>query len=142
MMKSESYRIVTPSATMGIRGTVFDVYVDRRCDTLVLLHEGEVEICSTTGACRRHNSVGRIIHTTVAGVISAPIKFAASLIPGLTVARAFPFVGRRLVVDPVRRLRRADIVVKSAAKPVRRAGKVIRKGTRTIGRTVRKLSPF
>ncbi len=142
LMKSDSYKIVTPSATMGIRGTVFDVYVDRRGDTLVLLHEGEVEICSRSGACRRHNTVGRIIHTTVAGVISAPIKFAASMIPGVTVARAFPFVGRRLVVDPVRRLRRADIVVKSATKPVRRAGKTLKKGTRTIRRTIRKLNPF
>lgn len=142
LMKSDSYKIVTPSATMGIRGTVFDVYVDRRGDTLVLLHEGEVEICSRAGTCRRHNSVGRIIHTTVAGVISAPIKFAASLIPGVSVARAFPFVGRRLVVDPIRRLRRADIVVKSATKPVRRAGKALKRGTRTIRRTIRKISPF
>ena len=142
LMKSDSYKIVTPSATMGIRGTVFDVYVDRRGDTLVLLHEGEVEICTRSGTCRRHNSVGRIIHTTVAGVISAPIKFAASLIPGVTVARAFPFVGRRLIVDPVRRLRRADIVVQSATKPVRRAGRALNKGTRTIRRTIRKLSPF
>lgn len=140
--KSESYRIKTPSATIGVRGTVFDVYVDRRGDTLVLLHEGEVEICTTSIRCRRHNTVGRIIHATVAGVISAPLKFTRRLIPGVTVARAFPFVGRRLRLDPVRRLRRADIIDGPVTKPVRRAGETIRDGGRTIRRTLRKISPF
>ena len=50
---------------MGIRGTVLDIYVARNGETLVLLHEGEVEICSVKGVCRIHNTIGRIIHTTV-----------------------------------------------------------------------------
>lgn len=139
--ESESYRIKTPSATIGVRGTVFDVYVDRKGDTLVLLHEGEVEICSAVRACRRHNTVGRIIHATVAGVVSLPLKFTRKLIPGVTVARAFPFVGRRLRLDPIRRLRRADII-DAPIRPVKRAGKTIRRGGRTIRRTLRKVSPF
>ena len=138
---SESYSIKTPSATIGVRGTVFDVYVDRKGDTLVLLHEGEVEICSATRVCRRHNTVGRIVHATVAGIVSLPLKFTGKLIPGVTVARAFPFVGRRLRLDPVRRLRRADII-EVPVKPVKRAGKTIRRGGRTIRRTLRKISPF
>ena len=138
---SESYRIKTPSATIGVRGTVFDVYVDRKGDTLVLLHEGEVEICSSARTCRRHNTVGRIVHATVAGVVSLPLKFTGKLIPGLTVARAFPFVGRRLRLDPIPRLRRADII-DAPIRPVKRAGKTIRRGGRTIRRTLRKISPF
>lgn len=140
--KSESYRIETPSATIGIRGTVFDVYVDRRGDTLVLLHEGEVEICSRTRRCTRHTSVGQIIHATLAGALSLPLKFTRALIPGVTVGRAFPFVGRRLLVDPVRRLRRADIIDKAVTRPVRRTGRAIQRGTRDVGRSIRKLSPF
>lgn len=135
---SKAYRIETPTTTMGIRGTVLDVYVARNGETLVLLHEGEVEICSKTRACRIHNTIGRIIHTTVAGVVSAPLKFSRKLIRGVSVGRAFPFVGRRLLIDPVRRLRRADIVV----KPVKRAGKAVRDGTRAIQRTIKRLSPF
>ena len=137
--KSESYRIETPSATIGVSGTVFDVYVDGKGDTLVLLHEGTVEICSKTRTCRRHNTVGRIIHATLAGALSAPLKFTASLIPGVSVGGAFPFVGRRLTIDPIRRLRRADIMGRSVTK---RAGKTLRRGTRTIRRSLRKLSPF
>ncbi len=135
---SKAYTIKTPTTTMGIRGTVLDIYVARNGETLVLLHEGEVEICSTTGICKIHNTIGRIIHTTIAGVVSAPLKFSRRLIRGVSVGRAFPFVGRRLIVDPIRRLRRADIVV----TPVKRAGKAVRDGTRTIRRTIRKISPF
>lgn len=135
---SKAYRIETPTTTMGIRGTVLDIYVARSGETLVLLHEGEVEICSKTRACRVHNTVGRLVHVTVAGIVSAPLKFSRKLIRGLSVGRAFPFVGRRLIVDPVRRLRRADIVV----RPVRRAGKAVRDGTKTIRRTIKKVLPF
>ncbi|MEM7749675.1 MAG: FecR domain-containing protein [Pseudomonadota bacterium] len=138
LQDSKAYQIKTPTATMGIRGTVLDVYVARNGETLVLLHEGEVEICSTTGTCRIHNTIGRIIHTTIAGVVSVPLKFSRKLIRGVSVGRAFPFVGRRLIIDPIRRLRRADIVV----TPVKRAGKAVRDGTRTIRRTIRKISPF
>ncbi len=81
--KKDAYVIETPSATIGVRGTVFDVYVDGSGDTLVLLHQGEVDICSKTRNCRRHNSVGRIIHATTAGILSAPLKFSEKLIPGL-----------------------------------------------------------
>jgi hypothetical protein len=140
--KKEAYRIETPSATIGVRGTVFDVYVDGKGETLVLLHEGEVDICSRTRNCQRHNSVGRIVHATVGGILSAPIKFSQGLIPGLKVGRAFPFLGRTLSIDPVRRLKAAQIVDRGVLKPVGKVGNTVRKGGRTIGRTIRKALPF
>ena len=137
--KKDAYVIETPSATIGVRGTVFDVYVDGKGDTLVLLHEGEVNICNKTRSCRRHNSVGRIIHATVAGALSAPLKFSKDLIPGLTgVGTAFPFVGKALRIDPVRRLRAAAIV----EDPINKTGDAVTKGARDVGRTVRKVLPF
>jgi hypothetical protein len=139
---SKSYRIETPSATIGVRGTVFDVYIDGNGDTLVLLHEGEVDVCSKTKSCRRHNSVGRIVHTTVAGVVSLPIKFTTQLIPGLSsVGRAFPFVGRSLRIDPVKRLKTADII-EPVTKPVGLAVGGIKKGTESVGRAIRRTLPF
>lgn len=135
--KKEAYKIETPSATIGVRGTVFDVYVDGSGETLVLLHEGEVDICTRTNTCRRHNSVGRIVHATVAGVLSAPLKFTAGLIPGLGVKTAFPFVGRALRLDPLRRLRTSQIV----EAPVK-AGGVVTKGARSLGRKMRRALPF
>jgi len=43
--KSSSYQIDTPTATIGVRGTDFDVYVDRFNSTLLLLRDGIVRIC-------------------------------------------------------------------------------------------------
>ncbi len=140
--KKESYRIETPSATIGVRGTVFDVYVDGTGDTLVLLHEGEVNICSRNNNCQQHSSVGRIVHATVAGVISAPIKFTQGLIPGLSVGTAFPFVGKALTIDPIRRLRSAALIEGTVTKPIRKAGRTVRTGARSVGRAVRKALRF
>lgn len=132
--KKEAYRIETPSATIGVRGTVFDVYVDGTGDTLILLHEGEVNVCSRKNTCRRHKSVGRVIRATVAGVISAPVKFTAGLIPRVTsVGAAFPFVGQTLRIDPLTR---------TIGQPVTKAGRVVTKSVRRVGKTVRKVLPF
>lgn len=135
--KKESYRIETPSATIGVRGTVFDVYVDERGETLILLHEGEVDICSRARTRRRHNSIGRIVHVTVAGLLSDPIKFTKGLIPGVTVARAFPFVGRELIIDPLKRLDAREIV-----EPADKATRALREGTQPIERAIRRALPF
>jgi hypothetical protein len=131
---SEAYKIETPSATIGVRGTVFDIYIAPSGDTFVLLHQGEVEICSRTRACRPHRQVGRVVQASVLGVVSDPVKWTAKLVGGgVTAARAFPFVGRRLVVDPVRRLTHRAI-----SDDVR----VLERGGRTIEQTIRKISPF
>jgi hypothetical protein len=124
--KSDSYSLETPSATIGVRGTVFDIYVDGNGDTLVLLHEGKVEICSRSRTCRQHDAIGRLVHASVAGVLSAPMKFTKGIIPGLTAGKAFPFLGRSLQIDPIRRLTPSGIM----------------EGPATIERTFRKVVPF
>jgi len=99
-----AYEIKTPTATMGVRGTVFDVFVADNGESIVLLHEGSVEICSGLFNCKRHNVVGKIIHIGLNGILSDPINWHRSLLRGVRLATAFPFVGRRLAIDPVRRL--------------------------------------
>ncbi len=131
---SEIYKIETPSATIGVRGTVFDLYIGPNGDTFVLLHQGEVEICSRTRACRPHRTVGRVVQASITGIVSDPVRWTASLVGGgVTAARAFPFVGRRLVVDPVRRLSHRSIT---------QGARTIERGGREIERTIRKISPF
>ncbi len=51
--KKRSYKINTPTATMGIRGTIFDFSVARGGRTNVVLFEGEVELCLRNGSCKR-----------------------------------------------------------------------------------------
>lgn len=130
---SESYKIETPSATIGVRGTILDVYIGPGGDTFVLLHQGEVEVCSRARTCRPHRDVGRVVQATVPGIVSQPMKWTATLVPGVRVAQAFPFVGRRLAIDPVRRLKH-DAITDGV--------KVFERGGKTIERTLKKLSPF
>jgi len=131
---SESYKIETPSATIGVRGTVFDLYIGPNGDTFVLLHQGEVEICTRARTCRPHRRVGRVVQATVLGVVSDPVKWTAKLVGGgVDATKAFPFVGRRLVIDPVRRL---------TYKAISDDARIIERGSKTIERTIRKISPF
>ncbi|HEX8167443.1 MAG TPA: FecR domain-containing protein [Beijerinckiaceae bacterium] len=63
---SSAYQIRTPQATIGVRGTIFDLVADAR-RTTVVLQEGAVEVC-TTGprrVCRMLTTKGDVI--TVAG---------------------------------------------------------------------------
>ncbi|MEM7300892.1 MAG: FecR domain-containing protein [Pseudomonadota bacterium] len=136
--KSESYKIQTPSATIGVRGTVFDVYVSEKGEAAVLLHEGEVEVCSRRRSCRKHKKRGHIVHASLAGVVHAPRKWAGKMLPGIKVKRAFPFVGKRLKIDPVRRLRHSSLINHAVRKPARKAGRAVAKTGRKAGRTVRK----
>ncbi len=130
---SESYKIETPSATIGVRGTVFDVYIGPSGDTFVLLHKGEVEVCSQKRTCRPHKNRGRVVQATALGVVSQPMKWTANLVRGVGVAQAFPFVGQKLIIDPVRRLNH---------KAISGDLKVLEEGPRTIERTLRKITPF
>src|SRR5262245_12737448 len=130
---SESYKIETPSATIGVQGTIFDVYIGPGGDTFVLLHKGKVDNCTRARTCRRHSSVGRLIQATVPGVLSEPMKWTANLVPGVGVSQAFPFVGKRLAIDPVSRLTPGAIT--GAVKGLEQGGK-------SIERTLKKLSPF
>lgn len=46
----EAYRVNTPLATVGIRGTDFDTFVDRFGTTLILLRDGIVNLCTDDGS--------------------------------------------------------------------------------------------
>jgi hypothetical protein len=130
---SESYKIETPSATIGVQGTIFDIYIGPGGDTFVLLHKGKVEVCSRARTCRPHSSIGRVMQATVPGLVSEPMKWTTNLVPGVGVAEAFPFVGTQLAIDPVRRLTPAAITGDV---------KGLEQGGRSIERTLKKLSPF
>lgn len=105
-----AYQIKTPTASMGVRGTIFDVFVADNGEAVVLLHEGSIDVCPTPASCRRHDRLGQIMHIGLGGVLSTPLRWQRSLLRGIKVGRAFPFVGRRLAIDPVRRLTHAALL--------------------------------
>lgn len=127
-----AYEIKTPTATMGVRGTIFDVFVAENGETVVLLHEGGVDVCATPTSCKRHDSVGRIVKIGLDRVISAPLRWSGSILGGVGVATAFPFVGKKLIIDPVERLTRGALL---GDAPKRVLSAPI-KGLRGIGRAL------
>ncbi len=142
-----AYRIKTPVATIGVRGTVFDGYVNEKGEIAVLLHDGEVEVC--TKKCRRVTRKGRFVRVMRNGIFKGPHLWDASFFNNVGLAKAFPFIGKRLLIDPVRRLnpgkllRKAAIVpkkiLKATARTQRKVARTTRKGARKVGRGVRKI---
>jgi hypothetical protein len=47
----ESYRITTPTGTIGIRGTAFDLVTNKLEGARVLMYSGATELCPTSGEC-------------------------------------------------------------------------------------------
>jgi hypothetical protein len=50
-MPSRSYKIQTPASTIGVRGTMFDVFVGARGETIVVLLRGETDVCNRANRC-------------------------------------------------------------------------------------------
>jgi len=58
-LASESYEINTPTATIGVRGTKFDLFVSRKGASTVILRSGAVDMKNIrSGATRRVATVG------------------------------------------------------------------------------------
>lgn len=149
-----AYKINTPVATIGVRGTVFDGFVNDKGEVAILLIDGEVDVC--TSKCRRVKRKGYFVRVMQGGIFKGPHLWDKGLFNGVGLARAFPFVGKRLIIDPVRRLNPARLLRKAAIAPGRllkqgaRSGRKITRSTRQgvrnlgrkTGRAIRRLKPF
>jgi len=114
----QNYEIRTPLATLGIRGTKIDGYVADDGSLALLLNQSsdettEVEVCSTVTMarnCQRLRSQCHVINVTAAGVVMPERpNWENSLLPGVPVQMAFPFLETRLTVDPTIQCRYADL---------------------------------
>ena len=93
------YQLKTPTAAIGIRGTVFDFYVADRGAMAVLMHRGAVEVC--TVSCKLHNKLGQLAYVTRSGKVILRRYWDGRLLPGVSIKQAFPFLGKKLAIDDV-----------------------------------------
>lgn len=87
-----AYVIRTPTASITVRGTVFDVYVQASGTAWLLLIEGAVEVCTEDGKCRVHDEPGKLIRIG-ADNVGKPVKWTA--LPekqDISFDTAFPFI--------------------------------------------------
>lgn len=116
LAEKPSYQIKTPSASISVRGTIFDVYIRPDGSTWLLLIEGAIEVCTPSGKCRVLDEPGKFIEVSehrrkgkrASGsggpggwTVGAPVKWAA--LPGrrsTPIETAFPFVPAAPSFDP------------------------------------------
>jgi hypothetical protein len=113
-----AYVIRVPSASITVRGTIFDVFVQDDGRSWLLLHEGGVRICNDRGSCRNHNQVGKIVPITESGDLGKPSRWASlNGVQNISFDSAFPFVVSPPSVDPSPILTREQIVGTEPVKP-------------------------
>lgn len=88
----DAYEIVTPTATIGVRGTMFDVYTAPSGEMAVAMLDGAIDVCPTGRACFRHSVVGKFLHMTSDGIFSIRDRWDGSIMGGLSLATALPFL--------------------------------------------------
>jgi hypothetical protein len=97
---SDVYKITTSSATLGVRGTAFDLYVAPDGELAVAMIEGRVDVCPHRGACRAHNVVGKFLRLTRDGRFTLHDRWDGSFLRGVSVHAALPFLAGRHVLHP------------------------------------------
>jgi hypothetical protein len=117
-----SYLVRVPNASITVRGTIFDVYVQENGVVWLLLHEGVVRVCDSRGRCRELAEPGRLIRIAD-GAVGPPSRWTA--LPGrqnIVFDNAFPFVGTAPGIDPIPHITREAIVRDRPPRPPRGRG--------------------
>ena len=96
----DAYEIVTPTATIGVRGTVFDVYTKPDGELAVAMINGAIDICPRTGACHRHDVIGKFLHMTADGVFTLRDHWDENLFGGIPFKAALPFLYDQKILVP------------------------------------------
>lgn len=114
-----SYVVRVPQASITVRGTIFDVFVQDNGVSWLLLHEGAVTICNDRGRCRDLDEPGKLIRVTDVGDVGAPTRWAKLPQKTANFDNAFPFVEKKPQESPPV-LTRDDIVIDVALPPKKR----------------------
>ena len=110
-----AYVIRTPTASITVRGTIFDVYVQSSGMSWLLLIEGAIEVCNARDDCRLHDEPGKLIRITPEGDVGNPVRWVGLPEDGCRPIRCrIPLCGHAAAVRSrphlhARRYRRRDI---------------------------------
>lgn len=91
-MPARAYRIETPSSSIGVRGTWFDVYVGRRKQTIVTLLSGRVQACNRAGRCITLSRPCEAVRIELNGRITTAARPNEAILAGEPATRAIPFL--------------------------------------------------
>jgi ferric-dicitrate binding protein FerR (iron transport regulator) len=97
---SSAYRIQTFGATIGVRGTTFDLYVADSGALCIAMIQGGVQVCPRSRACRQHSLVGRYLILTPDSTFWLLDRWDGALLGGVSFATAMPFLANQAPLAP------------------------------------------
>lgn len=124
-----AYQINTPTATIAVRGTAFDVYTKPDGEMAVAMINGAIEVCPHQGACRVHDVIGKFLTMTTDGVFSLRDKWDGTFLTGVPFKAALPFISDQSPLVPA--LKGSTKVV---ATYVSTTGDVVKKTMKGVGK--------
>jgi opacity protein-like surface antigen len=110
-----NYELRTPSASITVRGTIFDIYVDGAGGTWLLLLEGSVRVCNAANQCADVDNPCGVVHIAPAGTLDGPLGWPAQTRP-INFATAFPFVVTPPSIDATPLFTRTAVELNQCAK--------------------------
>ena len=97
--ESSAYSIETPSATMGIRGTAFDFWVDGDIQTAIAMLEGRVRLCQLEGNCEEMSGQCSVARAERTGSIYRPTEMEQA---ARIILEGFPFLlSQSSLIEPL-----------------------------------------
>lgn len=91
-LRKRAYKLVTPSSTLGIRGTLFELFVGRRGETILTLLNGSLTACTARGACRTIKDPCDCLRIDPSGNITSSTGLNRAVLRGTSARRAAPFL--------------------------------------------------
>ena len=77
---------------MGIRGTLFDLFIGRQGETIVTLLQGSLTACSGSGACRTIKDPCAYLRIDRSGNITSSTGLTQAVLKGNPASRVAPFL--------------------------------------------------
>lgn len=89
--KSSAYKVNTPFGTLGVRGTVVDVYIGSSSAAVVIL-EGHATFCGNDGTCKRLERGCDIVRANRKGLLDENTEKSKTAVRGVRNEVSFPFL--------------------------------------------------
>ncbi len=116
--RKRAYSIQTPTATMAVRGTTFDMWVVSEMQSAMLVLEGTVRMCGARGSCRTTGRQCSMFATSQQGNIGRPVDQEHY---ELALKSGFPFIQSQAGLKPPLQVDFAGCAAESVPIPIEKA---------------------